>query len=619
VFRNSARAALTEVQSSVQEPALERKLFWQRLWRIAKLAWSYRYRLGLSVFLSGLSVSVALVLPLGMRDLLNAAVLGGSRAWLDKLALLLLCLYAVRAALNFCGPLLLQLTSELIVLDLRNRLYLHIHSLGLGYFANQRTGDLLSRLTSDVDAMRSAITDLSVSLLLQSLKLLGSLAIMVVLNWRLALLIIFATPLATLVSRRYAPEVQRLSREVQNQHARATAIAHEALAGIRLVKAFDRASYEAKRFARALRELFATFRHVAITTTVLQVVVELIVVTGIVAIFWYGGSEVLARRLTAGDFVAFMFYAQNVSQGIAEVIRLYTSAHATVGASGRVFDLLDIPPDIGDSASAVHLPQARGGLLFERVSFAYDSGKNIFTDISLEIRPGEHVAIVGLSGTGKTTLLNLILRFFDPTTGTIRLDGHDLRAITISSLRRNVSIVSQEVYLFSGSIRDNIRYSKLSASDDEIESAAAAAQIHDFITELPQSYDTQVGENGWKLSGGQRQRIAIARALLKNAPLLLLDEATSSVDAAAEQSIREATMQLQRGRTVIVITHRLESIRHLPRIIVLDGGTIMADGPHDSLVSLGGLYSDLVCRATRMTEPSTQGKGRRADEIAIAR
>ncbi len=572
----------------------ERALMWQRLRRIFRLGWPYRRRLGISVVLSGFSVAVALVLPLGIRELLDAAIYRGSLTTLNQLALLLLCLYLLRAGLNFVGPLLLQLTGAQITLDLRKRVYEHVHSLGLRYFAEQRTGELLSRLTGDVAAIRGAITDIFIGLLLQSFKLVGSVAVMVALNWRLSLVIFLVTPIAGVISRRFGPRVQRLSREVQDQQAEVTAVAQEALAGIRLVKAFDRSAYEVGRFGMALTQVFTKIRQMAVATTGLHVIVEFVFMVAIVAIFWYGGTEVLSGRLTAGDFVAFMFYAQNISACIGELIRLYTSAHQTVGASGRVFELLDTRPDIVDAPSAIHLPTVRGRLALEGVSFAYQSGKPVLENLSFEILPGEHVAIVGLSGAGKTTLLHLMLRLFDPTSGCIRLDEHDLRTIRIGSLRRHISIVSQDVYLFSGSVRDNIRYGKLDASDREIEQVAAIAQIDDVVRELPQGYDTPVGENGVKLSGGQCQRLAIARALLKNAPVLLLDEATSSVDAAAEASIREATNLLQQDRTTITITHRLESIRQIPRIIVLDEGSIVADGSHGALLSLGGLYTELV-------------------------
>jgi subfamily B ATP-binding cassette protein MsbA len=552
--------------------------------------------------LSIISVGVVLVLPLGLRQLLDAAVNQGSRSSLDRLALLLLSLYLLRAGLNFVGPLLLQITGERITLHLRNLVYEHIHSLGLRYFGDQRTGDLISRLTGDVATIRSAITDVFLSALLQVFKLVGSVAVMVALNWRLSLLIFLVTPLATLASRRYGPKLQRMSRDVQDRQADATVIAQEALAGIRLVKAFDRAEYEVDRFRSAFGELFNMIKRVAVTSTALQVVVDLIFMFAIVVIFWYGGTEVLSHRLTAGDFVAFMFYAQNISQGISEIIRLYTSAHRTAGASERVFELLDTKPDVVDAPTAISPKRVEGCIRLEGVSFWYNDGQSVLSDLSFEIKPGEHVAIVGLSGAGKSTLMHLFLRFFDPTRGRILLDGHDLRGLRVGALRQSVSLVSQDVYLFGAPIRENIRYGRLDATENEIMAAGKAAQVEDFVRHFSEGYDTRVGENGVKLSGGQRQRIAIARALLKNAPVLLLDEATSSIDATTESSIRDATDLLQRNRTTITITHRLESVRNTPRIIVLDRGTVVADGPHERLLGMGGVYCELVENARRIGE-----------------
>lgn len=570
--------------------------FGGRLSRMLRMGRRYGGRLTVSLLLAAASVGIALVLPLGLRSLLDAAIHRGTRAQLDQLALLLFALYAVRAVLNFAGPVLLRLTGERITVDLRRRLYDHLLGLDVRFFSQNRTGDLLSRLNSDIGAIRSAITELAFSFLLQILKLAGSVAIMIALNWRLSVVILAVTPVATLISRVFRPRIQSLSKLVQEKQGTAAAVAQEALAGIRLVKAFDRGSFEGQRFGAALIELFQTTKRVVLETTVLQVAVDFIFMSAIVLIFWYGGTEVIAGRLTAGDFVAFMFYAQNISQGIGEIIRLYTTASQTVGASDRVFEILDRQSEIEEQMHPLPLRAVRGALEFDRVCFGYEADRTVLRDVSFKLQPGEQIAVVGLSGAGKSTLIHLILRFFDPTAGTIRVDGHDLRRVSVASLRQHVSIVSQDVYLFSGSIRDNIRYGRLEASDADVERAARVAQVDRFVRELPARYDTVVGENGVRLSGGQRQRIAIARALLKDAPILLLDEATSSVDAMTEEGIRRAMLDLQRDRTTIIITHRLDAVREVPRILVLHEGTVLADGRHEYLMTLGGIYEELVSR-----------------------
>jgi len=578
--------------------------FLGRILRMLRMGRGYGAPLSGSMALAALSVGIALVLPLGLRALLDAAIRDRRRSDLDTMALVLFSLYVVRAVLNYAGPVLLRLTGERITVDLRSRLYEHLLGLDVRFFAQHRTGDLVSRLTSDIGSIRSAITELAFSFVLQLLKLAGSVAIMVALNWRLSMVIFAVTPIATLVSRVFRPRIQELSRELQERQGTATAVAQEALAGIRLVKAFHRPGYEADRFRAAMGELFATTKRVVRETTVLQVAVDFIFMSAIVLIFWYGGTEVLARRLTAGDFVAFMFYAQNISQGIGEIIRLYTGASQTVGASDRVFEIFDVQPEIRDAAHPVVMQRARGAIALDGVSFGYDENRDVLHHISFSLEAGEQLAIVGLSGAGKSTLVHLLLRFYDPTAGVIRLDRHDLRTLSVASLREQISIVSQDGYLFAGSVRENIRYGRLDASDAEVERAARAAQIDEFIRDIPSGYNTLVGENGIRLSGGQRQRIAIARALLKNAPVLLLDEATSSIDAMTEEGIRRSLHSLQESRTTITITHRLETVREVPRILVLHDGVIVADGCHDRLMRSCGIYEDLVRRRPEITEES---------------
>lgn len=566
----------------------------RRLRRVLGLAWPHRYRLLLSGSLSGVSVVVALVLPLGIKALLDAALGSGGRMLLDRLALALLGLYVLRAGLNYFGPVVMRATGERIAIDLRLQLYTRLQRLGIRFFAHQSTGALVSRLSNDVGAIRSLMTEITTSLVLQGLKLTGSVAIMLVLNWRLSLVIFLVAPVATLLSRRVTPKVQRMSRDLADRQAKATAVTTEALAGIRLVKAYNRAKHEISRYSAELEQVFGVTMAVTKTTTGLHVVVDLVFMTAIVAIFWFGGTEVVAGRLSAGDFVAFMFYAQNITQGIGEVIRLYTNLGQMIGASDRVFELLDAEPEIADPVHPVPLGRATGRIALENVSFAYDPGKLVLRDITFEVRPGEHIAIVGPSGAGKSTLIGLLPRFFDPSLGSVIIDGHCARHYDVGSLRDQVGIVSQEVFLFSASIADNIRYGRLDASLDEIRAVAVAAQIDEFVGSLPDEYDTLVGENGVRLSGGQRQRISIARALLRDAPILLLDEATSSVDNTAEVAIRDATRTLQKGRTTIVVTHRLTSIRDIPRILVLDEGRLVGHGTHSELMRECSTYEDLV-------------------------
>jgi subfamily B ATP-binding cassette protein MsbA len=550
--------------------------------------------LAIAIGISILSVAVALVMPLGLRELLNAVT--GRRTFiaLNQLALALLALYLVRGVLNFAGPYMIRLIGESVLVDLRNQVYRHLHTLDIRYFTNQRVGDLTSRLTNDITSVRASVTDSLVSFLLQSFRLIGSIVIMATLNWRLCLLVLAAGPLATIVSRAFAPTIARLGRQFQDALAETSSVAQQALAGIRLVQTFGRSDYEVKRYGRAAWVVYETAREGVRAGTMMGALVEFLFTMVTVLIFWYGGNEVFARRLTAGDLVAFMFYSQSITSGVGELIQLYSQFASAVGASSRVFELLDTRPAIVDHPAASSLARVRGELAFARVSFSYAGDRPVLRDVDLVIGAGERVALVGRSGAGKTTLLNLVPRLFDPTRGAVLLDGLDIRRVTIASLRNQIAMVSQDTYLFGDSVMENIRYGRPEASDADVRAAARAANADEFIACLPMGYDTPVGENGVKFSGGQRQRMAIARALLRDAPILLLDEATSSVDPAAEAQIQSALDELLQRRTTIIVTHRIATIRHVPRIVVLENGCIAESGCHDDLVVQRGLYSRLI-------------------------
>ena len=575
---------------------------WAALRRIFALSRPYRGRLYAAILLTMLSSVVWLVVPLGLRELLDAVFEDANRSLLDRLALGLLVLFLLQAALSFVGYYVLEWTGERVVADLRKQLYAHLHRLGLRFFSEQRIGDLTSRLTNDVGSVRQAVTTALTELLTQTLSLVGSLVLMVLLNWRLSLMIFVVVPLATLAARYFGLAIRKLSRRVQDRLADTTAVAEEALGAVRVVKAFARAPYETGRYGEAVETLFETARRRVLVSTSFWSVIGTLFFSALVAIFWYGGTEVLAGRLTAGDLVAFIFYAFNISRSVGGMSRLYATFNGAAGASERLFELLDTAPEIADAPGARALPEVAGAVRFEDVVFHYEPARPVLHAIDLDVRPGETIALVGRSGAGKTTLLNLIPRFFDPVAGRVCIDGHDVRSVQVQSLRSQIAVVPQETHLFSTSIAENIRYGRLDATDAEVEAAARAANAHEFIAVLPEGYATTVGERGVKLSAGQRQRVAIARALLRDARILLLDEATSALDSASEALVQEALDRLMQGRTTFIIAHRLATVQHADRILVLDGGRIVQQGTHAQLFARDGLYRELAALQFREAE-----------------
>lgn len=593
------------------------------LTRLIALGRPYRLRLAGAVVLTVMAAGISLVVPLGLRELLDVVFSGGSRSTLNRLALGLFLLFLLQAVVYFAGNLLLAVTGERIVADFRRRIYEHLQRLSVRFFGDQKTGSLTSRLTSDVATIRVAVTDALVELITVTLKLVGSAAILLYLNWRVALFILVLLPAAAMISRHYGARLRMLSTRAQDALAESTAVATEALANHRMVLSFARGPHEVERYGRSIEQVYAVGRSRARATAMFSTVVMLLFFSGTAGIFWYGGLEVLAGRLSAGDLVAILFYAQNLTQGVGTVSSIYAVFSGAAGASERLFELLDVHPDVSDVPGAPALRRPRGDVRLENVSFAYTPEAPVLCGVDLDIRAGETVALVGPSGAGKTTLLHLLARFYDPTGGRILIDGRDIRSVQSLSLREQIALVSQEVQLFNDSVLENIRYGRLDASDDEVRAAARAAHAHEFITALPRGYATIVGERGVKLSGGQKQRISIARALLKDAPILLLDEATSSLDAESEALVKDALDRLIEDRTALIVAHRLATIRDADRIIVLDNGWVVDEGTHDELSRRQGLYSRLATKQFlyeplhHVEVPAAAGLGRTADHLRV--
>ncbi len=549
---------------------------------------------------------IGLAMPWVAQRLVDTALTQADFVTLNRALAALLLISVAQALMGFGQTYLIGRVGERVVANLRTALYEHVHRMPLSFFASTRVGELTSRLSNDVATIQEAVTSTILNLVSQTLVLVGGIAIILVMSWQLTLVILAVVPLAILGILLLGRIVRRLSKQVQDNLADLTATAEEALAGVRIVKSFAREPYEVARYGDRVEQLYRTSMARVKVRAIVTPIIGFLAFATIAIVLWVGGRLVIAGQLTPGQLVAFLLYTIMVASPIGIFTALYSQFQQAIGASDRIFDLLDTPPEMRDDPDAQLLPPIMGEVRFEGVTFDYGDyaeARVVLRDIDLVASPGQVVALVGPSGAGKTTLANLIPRFYDPTAGHITIDGHDVRHVQVRSLREQIGIVPQETALFSGSVRDNIRYGKLDATQEEIEAAARAANAHDFITTLAQGYDTLVGERGVKLSGGQRQRVAIARAILKNPRILILDEATSSLDTESEQAVQEALDRLMRDRTTFVIAHRLSTIVNADRIVVLEGGKIVEQGAHAALLTReNGLYRRMVALQFRWEE-----------------
>lgn len=490
--------------------------------------------------------------------------------------------------------------SQRIVADFRTHLFAHLQTLAVSFFARRRTGELLSRLMNDVTVIQSVVTETPIDSAKQLVTLGGGIGFLLAMNWRLCLLILVLLPLLVLVARFFGRKLKALSTSIQDQTASLSTLIEEVISGIRIVKSFVQTKREESRFSAQLEHTMSLTLRRARIMAVFIPVISLLTFSAAAAVLWYGGSQVIEGSVSPGDLFAFVLFAGILIGPFSSAARVFAQVREAQGATERIFEILDARPEVTDAPDAITLSSITGHVRVERVSFAYDPRQPVLTDVSFEAQSGELIAIVGPTGAGKTTVINLLHRFYDPVEGRITVDGQDLRHIAMRSWYQHVALVPQETILFGGTILDNIRYGNTQASGDAILDASRAAHAHEFITSLPDQYQTIVGEKGINLSGGQRQRIAIARAILKNPKILLLDEATSALDSESERLVQEALEQLMKGRTTFVVAHRLTTVQRADRIIVLNKGCVAEAGTHQQLMDQKGLYHYLY--TLRLTE-----------------
>ncbi len=543
-----------------------------------------------------MQTGLGLLPPLFQREIVDGVITARQVDRLWPLVFGLIGVYALAGLTEFGDQYLRHTIGERILYDLRVHLYGHLQRLSLAFFERTSTGELMSRVSNDVNALEQFATHGTILTAVAAVRLLAAAIVLLVMDPRLAVVALAPVPLIVLGLRWFNRRSRPIYRRVRDRQGDLNARLQDDLAGMRVIQAFGQEGAELERFSAVSRRYLAErVASIGAWSTFFPVLGFLSSLGGAL-VLGVGARMVLQGQLTLGTLVAFLSYIVSFYEPIRRLTDIDNILQQAVAAADRIFELLDQEPDIPDAADAAAFDRINGEIAFDDVSFRYGDGDEVLHDVAFHVAPGEVIALVGPSGAGKTSIANLLCRFYDPTQGSVRVDGRDLRAVKLNTLRRNVSVVLQDTFLFNASVRENLTYGRPGATDAEIQAAAEAAYAHEFITALPNGYDTVVGERGVKLSGGQRQRLALARAILTDPRILILDEATSSVDAEAEYLIQQALERVLQGRTALIIAHRLSTIRNADKIIALDGGRIREIGNHRELLARGGLYSQLYQR-----------------------
>jgi subfamily B ATP-binding cassette protein MsbA len=527
-----------------------------------------------------------------VQPLIDKVITAGNAFLVNLVPVVVIGLAVVKGASRYVQEYLIKTAGQMVVQDIRNDLYEHSISLSMGYYARNSTGNLMSRILNDVGILQRSAADVLVDGLREGFTLIGLTALVFYNDWRLATLAFLVLPVSVLPASIIGRKIKDNTRRGQATLGSLTGMLQETMSGIKVIKAFGTEESESQRFRKENLSFYRFMRKVLKYDSAAAPVVEILASFGVAAVFWYGINRVLAGAMTQGELFSFSAAILMMYTPVKRLTKVGNTIQKSLGAAERVFEVMDEVPEISDAPDAVSIGRARGEVVFDRVVFSYGE-EPVLKDFILSADPGEVVALVGPSGAGKSTVVGLLSRFYDPQQGAIRIDGRDIRRITLESLKRNIALVDQETFLFHDTIRNNIRYGSPDADDAAVEEAARLAYADEFIRLLPQGYETSIGDRGVRLSGGQRQRLCIARAILRDAPVLILDEATSALDTESEAMVQQALANLMRNRTTFVIAHRLSTILHADKIVVLDAGRVEQAGTHQELLQSGGLYQKL--------------------------